>query len=242
MPRRKTQKKAPKPLIEIPGLAVTAEMSKKEKEEQLEIFLKDFRYKVKHTLSTFRIEAARVKLRIRNLWDMQLQQIPSSLWDMTIKDFAAAGGTVESVLKRKEAMKDEIYMKIDQRVGKIPSPLTSITEEGSDEPLQQVEQATAVRKLTRAKRTTAARAASSAKVPAVRQSARASRSKFATPADRLPRGVWGPTPVVTPKFDPRLPVTPENIREMKAGERLMSVAGSPVKVTEGRVSEIGPSI
>ena len=34
----------------------------------------------------------------------------------------------------------------------------------------------------------------------------------------------------------RLPITPENIREMQPGERLMSIAGSPVRVENVRVS------
>ncbi|XP_002735089.1 borealin-like [Saccoglossus kowalevskii] len=36
------------------------------------------------------------------------------------------------------------------------------------------------------------------------------------------------TPAVTPKFDPRLPVTPAVMREPKAGERIMSMCGSPL--------------
>ena len=46
MPRRKTARtKAPSPKFEVPGLTVTKEMSKKETEEQLEIYLKDFHFK-----------------------------------------------------------------------------------------------------------------------------------------------------------------------------------------------------
>ncbi|WAR13429.1 hypothetical protein MAR_027609 [Mya arenaria] len=39
---------------------------------------------------------------------------------------------------------------------------------------------------------------------------------------------WGATPMVTPKFDPRLPVTPAMKRQMQPDETLMSMAGSPV--------------
>ncbi|KAK3799585.1 hypothetical protein RRG08_053213 [Elysia crispata] len=237
MPRRKTARtKAPSPKFEVPGLTVTKEMSKKETEEQLEIYLKDFHFKVKNTLRTFSIEAARVKLRIKNLWEMQLHQIPSNLWDMTLEDFAAAGGTVESVLKHTEGGKVDIYMRIKKRFGNVPTPndayLSSIEEESSDEHTRQLEETTITRKNTRPKRTPGPKTQSTVMGPPVRQSSRASKSKYATPAAGQTRGGWGATPAVTPKFDPRLPITPDNIREMKPGERLMSIAGSPVKVDD----------
>ncbi|WAR13458.1 BORE1-like protein [Mya arenaria] len=55
---------------------------------------------------------------------------------------------------------------------------------------------------------------------------------FVTPALAGSRNMsvlgWGATPMVTPKFDPRLPVTPAMKRQMQPDETLMSMAGSPV--------------
>ena len=46
MPRRKvTRAKAPLNIPEIPGLAITEEMSMEERKEQLEIYMKDFHFK-----------------------------------------------------------------------------------------------------------------------------------------------------------------------------------------------------
>lgn len=57
-------------------------------------------------------------------------------------------------------------------------------------------------------------------------------NSFVTPA--MQRNIattgWGATPLVTPKFDPRLPITPANSRQVKPGEVVMSLAGSPVNV------------
>ncbi|XP_070574994.1 borealin-like [Ptychodera flava] len=68
----------------------------------------------------------------------------------------------------------------------------------------------------------------------VRRSARKPTLKnaFITPAMHTGRhnaltSGWD-TPAVTPKFDPRLPVTPAVMRVPKAGERIMSMAGSPL--------------
>lgn len=52
------------------------------------------------------------------------------------------------------------------------------------------------------------------------------KAHFATPAVRgIP---YSNTPMVTPKFDPRLPVTPALLREPKVGESIMSLNGSPI--------------
>ncbi|RUS90300.1 hypothetical protein EGW08_001898 [Elysia chlorotica] len=247
MPRRRTARtKAPSPKIEVPGLTVTDEMSKKEKEEQLEIYLKDFNFKVKNALRKFNVEVVRKKWRIKNFWDLHLQLIPCNLRDMTLEEFAAAGGTLESVIKHEDEKKDEIYMKIDERVGKFPAhkgttdKLGSIDEDGSGEYTQQDEDTANADKSKRPKRARTAKAPSTVMGPPVRQSSRASKSKYATPAaGGFTRGGWGATPAVTPKFDPRLPITPDNIREMKPGERLMSIAGSPVQVNGGRRKAVG---
>lgn len=53
-----------------------------------------------------------------------------------------------------------------------------------------------------------------------------SKAQFVTPAARAV--TYNNTPMVTPKFDPRLPLTPALLREPKAGERIMSLSGSPI--------------
>lgn len=53
-----------------------------------------------------------------------------------------------------------------------------------------------------------------------------SKAQLVTPASRAV--TCNNTPMVTPKFDPRLPVTPALLREPKAGERIMSLSGSPI--------------
>lgn len=222
MPRRKTTRaKAPaKPKTDIPDLVITEEMSKAEKAEQMDIFVKEFQFKVKTMVKNHTRAAQQGKTRINMFWETQLNQIPISLWNMTLREFVAAGGTVESVLGRENK-----YATVDKRIG---MGFPAIEEESSDESQSQAQQANPVLGTSRAKRTTALQAPDTLMGPPVRRSARASKTKYATPANRLGRGVWGATPLITPKFDPRLPVTPDNIREMKPGERLMSMAGSPV--------------
>lgn len=60
-----------------------------------------------------------------------------------------------------------------------------------------------------------------------------SKAQLVTPAARsVPQSY---TQMVTPKFDPRLPVTPALLREPRAGERIMSLSGSPI-VNHGTVT------
>lgn len=56
------------------------------------------------------------------------------------------------------------------------------------------------------------------------------QNSFVTPIAPREMSVlpWGSTPFVTPKFDPRLPITPANKRKVLPGEVVMSLAGSPV--------------
>lgn len=55
-----------------------------------------------------------------------------------------------------------------------------------------------------------------------------SKAQFVTPSAGRGAVAYGHTPIVTPKFDPRLPLTPALLREPKAGERIMSLSGSPI--------------
>jgi len=56
---------------------------------------------------------------------------------------------------------------------------------------------------------------------------------------------WGATPMVTPKFDPRLPFTPASKRPATQEENVMSMAGSPISVDRKTVRSLlffGPYI
>lgn len=59
---------------------------------------------------------------------------------------------------------------------------------------------------------------------------------YVTPATQRNLAVtgWGATPLVTPKFDPRLPITPANARRLKPGEIGVSLAGSPLAMETDR--------
>ncbi|GFO00436.1 Borealin-like [Plakobranchus ocellatus] len=230
MPRRRNtraQTAPPKPThLELPGLKVTEDMTRKEKEEQLDIFFKDFDFKVKNSLRTLNFEATKAKLKMKGFFTKHLQQVPAPLLDMTLKDFAAAGGTFEAALKAKQEIdKAKIYTEINNRVGNLPvskdDQLTAIEEESSEEQTHRKKEAAPKSSKPERKGIT----------PAQRQSVRASKSRYAS---RTVKQGWLSTPAITPKFDPRLPQTPDNIRDVKPGERVMSLAGSPLNVREKR--------
>ncbi|XP_022080520.1 borealin-like [Acanthaster planci] len=76
----------------------------------------------------------------------------------------------------------------------------------------------------------------------VRRSTRqkTARNQFVTPATKMGKSgavlsSWD-TPMVTPKFDPRLPVTPATcvMRDPRRGETIISLAGSPINVPSKR--------
>ncbi|KAL4231370.1 Cell division cycle associated 8 [Mactra antiquata] len=63
---------------------------------------------------------------------------------------------------------------------------------------------------------------------------------FVTPAMQrtMSEMGWGATPLVTPKFDPRLPQTPANARRLKPGEVGLSLAGSPLMEADNKKNTI----
>ncbi|XP_046552880.1 borealin-like isoform X2 [Haliotis rubra] len=54
------------------------------------------------------------------------------------------------------------------------------------------------------------------------------RSRYRTPSQRSMATSGWETPLITPKFDPKLPYTPAGVRDPRPGERLLSITGSPV--------------
>ncbi|VDI01693.1 Borealin, partial [Mytilus galloprovincialis] len=55
------------------------------------------------------------------------------------------------------------------------------------------------------------------------------RNGYFTPVNRGLAAAGWDTPMITPKFDPRLPVTPTQMRDAKPGEQYMSLGGSPIR-------------
>ncbi|XP_059153352.1 uncharacterized protein LOC131939179 [Physella acuta] len=148
--------------------------------------------------------------------------MPSEIKNLTLKEFSEAGGTYDSVLAhcRKQKRLAQLDNELWKPVKGNAEYLECIDEEG-EEPTKQSDLA---------KKTPSSKpkrqGKNSAMPPPTNKN---SVLRQVTPSTRM-RTRYGQTPLITPKFDPNLPLTPENIRDVKPGERLMSLAGSPVQV------------
>ncbi|KAH9514341.1 hypothetical protein Btru_028806 [Bulinus truncatus] len=198
-------------------IPVAEDVSIAHKNEQLSIFLQEYDCKVKNVLYEMEKKKTAIITLITTRFE-QISQLNAKVAHMTLKEFADAGGTVESVRPMKRTSKlqmiDELKCAEAMKSLKTEeSGLGIINEEDSEE------------SVVLAKTLTAKTKNKSKKVAP----SRLTRSKQTTPCSTTIRSVWGQTPLITPKFNPFLPLTPENERDIKPGERLMSLAGSPVR-------------
>ncbi|KAK0058675.1 borealin [Biomphalaria pfeifferi] len=219
MPRKRTTriKIASQPSKNIP---LAQDLSITDKNEQLKVFLKDYDCKVKNTLQDLEKKKTAIIKFINARFEEQILNLPAVVANMTLKEYAEAGGTEEAVIKLKNTtrrqMLDELSWAGAMKSMKTEeSGLSIISEEDS-------EGNEASTKTFKAKN-------KSKKGTMLPPTSRATRSKLTTPCNSTTRSVWGQTPLITPKFNPYLPITPENERDIKPGERLMSLAGSPVR-------------
>lgn len=184
-----------------PDGTVGAHLDPEEKRKKLNVFLQDFDIEMQERLQRIEKDEKKIKSIIEKEIHLQINFLPPEIREMNIMDFIAAGGTAESALMR--------------------------LEEASNDSFAEMELTKTVRKK---KGKGACKAAKVEMVPPSAPIPAAKRSRFKTPNTRQLPAVWD-TPAITPKFDTNLPFTPGFARAPKVGERLMSLAGSPVDVT-----------
>ncbi|CAL1537782.1 unnamed protein product [Lymnaea stagnalis] len=220
MPRKRTTRV--KAVAQPPkGIVKIAEgMSENQRNDQLTIILRDFDSKVQNVLKDIEKKKRSMKADIMACFESDMAMVPQEIKNMTLKEFAMAGGEINAAVSwvrvhsRKLNRREEME-RLKCKAAHTEEEVLDIINEENLEATDVVQETP----MTKVK-------------PMRGKSKNPPRSKFITPSHSIGRGAWGKTPLITPKFDPNLPSTPDNIRKMKPGERLMSLAGSPVEVEQ----------
>ncbi|XP_071785211.1 borealin-like [Asterias amurensis] len=240
--------------------------SNEDKREKLELYLKDFDMRVANCLLQADNECKAICAAINHACMMELFKLPKNIREMTRAEFMAKGGSVNNnMLHQVTEVVDSITSSILPPTSAEHKTVSSSQGESSaTESTQGAEGTTATKKKASAKgrkRTTTATKRKTQKKSVLgtnqnvntegsagppqtlRRSTRkaSARNTFVTPAARTGKagkalGSGWDTPAITPKFDPRLPVTPATcaMREARRGETMMSLSGSPLSLPSAK--------
>ncbi|KAI0219974.1 Borealin [Lamellibrachia satsuma] len=211
-------------------------LNAQQKKKKLDLLLKDFDAEVQERVASMREFTAQAGKHIETAYMVELLQIPKHLREMKVTDFLAAGGDVSKV-----AMMDARKI-VEVIANSVASKVTQASlKEGSGD--KQTEDTATVQKKPRGGRKKNGTTMKTNTMPPPSTRTRRAR-QLATPACNQSASTKGwETPLVTPRFDPRLPMTPAMMRKPKPGERVitMSMAGSPLtngpKTTSHNVAE-----
>lgn len=210
MPRKRATRINKRAKPKVPDGDVGADLEQAERQMRLESFLKDFDMEVQRRLQNIEKEKIRLQRLIDKEINVQLSSMPPEVRNMNFMDFLAAGGTLKAALN---ALKGE----------------DSFTEPERETIRQDFTAARAgVEKSVRKGKGTVKKMM--APPSAAINTAKKARPRFRTPSTRQLPAVWD-TPAITPKFDVNLPFTPGMARAPRQGERLISLAGSPIDVS-----------
>jgi len=241
MPRKRASKaksaNIPKPEKRVFG--TLNETEEDEKAEQLELMLKEFDSKVNSYLKEFEKQKRAMNVTISQRYNKLLSSLSLDMQAMTVKEFCQAGGTFESATaslnKEKNTLKPTSTNTNIDRMAELQNLLCTGMPRKLEKVMEEEGQEVDVKnEVTNTKK----RPAKTTMAPPSTSFRKSKRNQNATPATRVSKMDWGQTPLITPKFDPNLPSTPDNIRKLRPGERVMSLAGSPIEI---EFSEAKPS-
>jgi len=212
---------------------VLSEKEEREKREQLELILKEFDSKANSYQKAIEKQKRAMLAFINQRYLRMIATIGPEIGSMTIKEFAEAGGTIDTAtvyLKGKSNTKP--IDKVAELQGLLLGPsrgLSRVAEEEGDDIYIKPEPVG---------RGTIKRTIKSVMPSTAGGGRKSKRAGAATPLNTLNRNQWGQTPLITPKFNPNLPSTPDNIRGLRPGERHMSIRGSPVNMDMDRIEKM----
>ncbi|XP_071958046.1 borealin-like [Antedon mediterranea] len=234
-PRKRRTKLTTRPKPKLPqGQGQDDVLDTNERKNKLELLLRDFDLEVNNRLEQMEREAHKMRSMINTLFRLEMCKMNKDILRMTRKEFLAKGGSVN------DAALQEVSQYVDSLSEHIVKPLQTSANSDQDgtaavtakKKTKQKKAKTSKKKLKTSPQTEENENMMPPPSQSLRRSTRKQPSTLMTPAQQTQRNRgssntgWN-TPAVTPKFDPRLPVTP-GARRARKGERLMSMTGSPV--------------
>ncbi|XP_033753708.1 borealin-like [Pecten maximus] len=219
MPRKRAtraQGAKSKPKVQIDS--VGEELTDEEKNKKLDVYLQDLKIKVSEQNKILAKDLENMLSLIDKKFVWDLSRLPIAVRKMTLEDFISCGGTVDLAEKSLDIQEDSMSSSVlsAKKIGKLshlqPHIFETISEEEGTTPSCTFTQPRTASRRGRQPMNTPM--SHMMKTPAM------GRSMAATG--------WE-TPLVTPKFDPRLPMTGNMKRAARPGEIIMSMGGSPIQ-------------
>lgn len=248
MPRRKVTRAAKTRKTSRVSDGNDLEISNKAEREKLEIYLQDFDTRVEHKLQKFEQIRSNLFHQLRSLHQRGKLNLGKTVLEMTLLEYAAKISDCETELdKENENADDAAVEEEDELFPDVPENLRRHFSRAKTSHLNVqdtiMEDDVFTENANRAskkpipdsgmKRFASIKKCMPPPSPSMPFKSRflgSAQKKFQTPANRtLADAGWSNTPLVTPKFDPRVPLTPADARRAKPGEILMSLDGSPVQ-------------
>ncbi|XP_048732218.1 borealin-like [Ostrea edulis] len=220
------------------------EITNKAEREKLETYLRDFDARVERKLQLFEQKRSNLFKLFRSFHHTEKLELGKTVLDMTLAEYAELSDPKTEPEKENIKADDAQVEEEDEFLPDVPAHLrrhfsrAKETNLNIQDTIMEDDVFTANGNKTNKKPDSGLRRLASVKscmpppspgMPFKSRFLGSAQKKFQTPLNRnLADAVWSNTPLVTPKFDPRVPLTPAETRQAKPGEILMSLHGSPV--------------
>ncbi|KAL3860835.1 hypothetical protein ACJMK2_010899 [Sinanodonta woodiana] len=238
MPRKRKTKAAVRAKPERPTGDEGSGIPKEDLMKKLQAFILDHDTKIERYIENLECDRRSVLCFIEKAFTMELTKLPSVVRKTTVAEVVAAGGTYEALLSQLEKFDEqsEIYDQQSSAMSRIMSTVSNFkTRKAMIETIPEDAHGTVEKnsRKTRARNKKTANGASKGSfLQPMDPPSTIRNSRFKTPGYQ-PLGMTGwDTPLITPKFNPRLPITPALARKANPGEVCMSLAGSPIMADE----------
>lgn len=215
MPRRRPARNeaSKRPAPALPEGDEGKDMDHEKRREKVQTLIRDFKTEVDSRIRSLKAGVTELLNQIDLAYTMEMMFIPAKIRKMPLKEFLENGGSFETSEVGK-SIDDKLtsILEGDSRSSRKNLPLESINESNSNET-----------KATRpSRRRRKADVAAEGPPPTTRRG-----RALATPVSKT--FLSAATPLITPKFDPRLYQTPAVQRRVpKPGEVIISMEGSPL--------------
>ncbi|XP_075995554.1 borealin [Genypterus blacodes] len=220
-----------------PRKAASKQRKNVQKMAKLDAFLQDFDIEVKTRVEQLKEKRDQLLKDVDNSYNMALIKLPKAIRQVNWLEYCMVekpkSPDVDDKKREEDAAKVESVVAEDHAIllksVKKPSRKKTKPSAGDENtPLEGTVKKTRATKKTAATSKRAKAASVSKQNTSIRQS---SRKPLVTPARNMMDSSWliGPTPLVTPRLDPRLPKTPA-VRVPRHKERVYSISvnGSPI--------------
>uniref|UniRef100_UPI00398ECEA6 borealin-like n=1 Tax=Pristiophorus japonicus TaxID=55135 RepID=UPI00398ECEA6 len=212
---------------------------KLKKHEKLQVFLKDFDIEVDRRKREMEKAMNNLLITVDAHYSRAIMKLPLAVRQMNNLDYLEMGGSAEAVAEAEQKRIDAACLEVEAIECEILKDAAQLkttkkhklgkhkTKNDCDAVASDGENLPPSSKMFRKGKngvTFSVKSRPPSACATATRTRRASRTKGSSSATKS--DIWGPTPLITPKFDSRLPKTTTRLRKM--GERVFSFSGSPL--------------